>query len=593
MDSGVESLRRFVSELRRRRVVRVALVYGVAAWALLQGLDALLPLLEAPAWVGKVMLALLVLGFPAAVALAWAFDITPEGVKRTPDQAVSAAPAARSGRVLLVAAIAIALAGGGLWAANRQSAGSAALATPTPLSIAVLPFANMSGDPQNEYFSDGMTEDILTQLAKLEQLTVTSRTSVMQYKNTTKTVREIAGELGVGAILEGSVRQSGGRVRITAQLIEAGTDRHLWAETYDRDMQDIFAVQTDVARNIANALRVQLTPADLAHLEEQPTDNVQAYQLYLQGRYASNRVVASEMETGILLFERAIELDPEFAAAYAAMAQSYVWMSIVAQREPHAIYEPAIAAVRRALELDPESVHAYAALGALKIGFEWDWPGADVALDRALELDPHNEDALSWKALSLMFRNRRDEAEAMAHRLVARDSNSSSAVSALGQVLAVSGKTAEAIPVLERARELNPNAQANQYWLMYAYLHEDRFEEADVAYERTFDNNAPVPLWEAIRASVLASAGRPEEARSTLAKLRQQAADGEYVPPYAFMSLHASLGEMDAAMRELQLAVAERSPILIYIRAVPRMRPMRSDPRFMDALRTIWPDDFD
>lgn len=585
MDDDVSPIRRLLSELRRRRVFRVAAVYAVIAWAIIQAMDALLPILEAPAWVAQLAVALLAIGLPAALGLAWAFDITSEGVRRTTPLQLTASPARPvTQRVLATGLILVSLTAGGWWVAGGDR-------TTAPRSVAVLPFTNMGGDPANEYLSDGITEDILTQLAGLEGLHVTSRTSVMQYKGTTKTVREIARELNVDAILEGSVRQVDGNLRIVAQLIEAGSDRHLWAETYDSGMEDIFAVQMDVARKIAGALRVRLTHADVVQLERRPSEHPEAYRLYLQGRFAFNRIVLSDLDAALHHFTRATELDPNFADAYAAIAQVYVWMSIVAQRDPASTYQPAIAAARRAIELDPMSIEAHVATAALKIGYEWDWAGADESLERALEISPGQQQALTWKALSLIFRERTAEAVAVARSSVAADSTNAEGYQALGQVLALAGDGGAAAAELERALEINPSLPAASYWLMYAHALNGRLDLADAAYRRARDLGEPVPLWEATRASLFAGAGQPGEARTALAALRRREAAGEYVPPYAFFTLHASLGEMDAAMRELHRAVEERSPNLIYLR-IYRLRPLRADPRFVDALRAVFPGEF-
>lgn len=581
-------IRELFAELKRRRVIRVAVVYAIAAWAFLQGINSLLPIIEAPAWVAKFVLAALVLGFPLAIALAWAFDITPDGVKRTPP-----APGPAGGRAVVIGAVivlAVASAGWLIWGrADSTAAGRRGNHT-----IAVLPFDNLSGDSKNDYFSVGMTEDILTQLAKLEGLDVTSRTSVMQYKGTTKTVREIARELGVTAVLEGSVRLSGERVRIVAQLIEAGTDKHLWAETYDRDFKDIFAVQSDVAQSIAEALRLQLTDAEKSQIARKPTDNPEAYQLFLQGRFAEQRGVFSEQEVAIRLFERAIALDSQFAEAYSHLAGTHLMRSIIAQRiEPASTYRPAVTAARKALELEPNLADAHAVMGALRMGYEWDWKGAAESLDRALQIDPRNETALTWKAQWLVFKERGAEGIAMLRQALAADSTSEAVRRTLGQVLALSGNTEEAIAVLERVRDLNPNVQTTQYWLMYACLAAGKLELAEAAWRQTYDGGEAVPLWEAVRASLLATrTNQPAVARATLADFQARAAKGEYIPPYAFFSLNLALGQKEAAGRALESAVRERTPILIYLRAVPRFRDFRQEPFFQAALRTVWPDDF-
>ncbi len=312
----MQTLADLLAELKRRRVFRVAVVYAGVAFIIFQIIDAIFEPLHIPGWVGTTIIVLLLIGFPIAVALAWAFDITEKGVVRTKAQDTAApqcTPRPIFGNLTLgiVAACAIAIA---VWSWWGRPSPEAALGAK---SIAVLPFVNFS-EEEGDWFSDGITDDILTHLTKIGDLKVIGRTSVMQYKNTTKRLRDIGRELGVATLLEGSVRRADSRVRITSQLVDAKTEEHLWAETYDRDLTDIFAIQSDVARNIAAALKAMLSPEERQRIEQRPTESTAAYDYYLRAyEYERQSNERKSLE---------IAIDPTFAQAYARLGRTHAHM---------------------------------------------------------------------------------------------------------------------------------------------------------------------------------------------------------------------------------------------------------------------------
>ncbi|MEX2283571.1 MAG: hypothetical protein WEE89_13890, partial [Gemmatimonadota bacterium] len=299
----------FFAELKRRRVVRAGLVYGAAAFAAMQAADLLVPALHLPAWINTAIAVVALAGVPVTLALAWILDVSTDGVRVTPPGSTTPASARWLDARTIAAAGALLITGVALGVAVRPRTSS------DDRSIAVLPFDNLSESKENEFFSDGITEDIISQLALLADLAVTSRTSVMPYKKSDLGVRAIAEQLGVAHILEGSVRREGKKLRITAQLIEARTDRHLWVQTFDRDLEDVFAIQSEVAREIASALRARLSPAERERLLDAPTNNTVAYDLFLRAREMAYGT-ADQARVAIELFRQAIELDPEFAHAY-------------------------------------------------------------------------------------------------------------------------------------------------------------------------------------------------------------------------------------------------------------------------------------
>ena len=320
-------------------MIRLLVIYAVAAWVVLQVVDVTFPMMGMPDWADRLVLALLGVGLVIGVVLAWTFDMTSAGVVRTAAVDTASPPREEPPREEPHQDPSVE-------GSSPDTSGAASSGTFSPLAIAVLPFANLSGDPENEYFSDGITEDILTHLSRIKDLQVTSRTSVMGYKGTNKQVPEIARELEVGTVLEGSVRRAGGRVRVTAQLIDAGNDNHLWAETYDRTLEDIFAVQSDIAEMIAAALKAELTSAVAKRIRQHPTDNVAAYDHYLHGREAFRR---ADAEPAIAELEKAILMDPSFAAAFGALASVYVLSMYWHGASPGEVLPKAKAAAERSL----------------------------------------------------------------------------------------------------------------------------------------------------------------------------------------------------------------------------------------------------
>jgi TolB-like protein len=355
-------------ELQRRNVFRVAIAYVLLGWAVLQGADFLLDLAEAPGWVIKVFAIAGLVGFPFALFFAWAFELTPEGIKpeREVDRGESITPQTRRKLDRLIILFLVVAVGFLLvdryFAADRRPADVAGEGVAAaPKSVAVLPFVNMSADADNEYFSDGVSEEILNVLARIPELKVSARTSAFSYKGSDATIARIARELGVSHVLEGSVRKAGNQVRVTAQLIEAGSGFHLWSETYDRELTNIFAIQDDIAQSIAGALTVRLLPA-----AEQPnltgTTNLEAYELYLQGVNLWHLRTGESLEQALTLFQQAIQLDPSFARAHAYLALTWGIIADYTDRPLAEIVPATRAAAEAALALDPDSVEAATAL---------------------------------------------------------------------------------------------------------------------------------------------------------------------------------------------------------------------------------------
>src|SRR5437667_168636 len=386
------SNRNFFSELKRRNVYKVAITYAVVAWLLIQAASILLPTFEAPAWVMKAFVVFLAFGFVISVMISWAFEATPEGLRRTEDVPpdVAAKLPTWSPRKFATFIVAVAVIAAGLLAYQfLRTARSTITSSAENKSIAVLPFVNMSADKNDEYLSDGVSEELITALSKITGLQVKARTSSFAFKGKNEDIQKIGELLHVSHLLEGSVARAGNKLRITAQLIQASDGNHLWSDTYDRDMQDIFAVRSEVAQKVAAILKARLLGEDKKQLDKKPTENLAAYNLYRQGRYYGDQVSEEGIKKAIPFFEQAIQNDPRFALAYAGMADSYVAAAdaFIAPREA---FSKAKEAALKAIELDDTLAEAHASLGLLHYHYDWDWAAAEKEFRRALVLNPQS-----------------------------------------------------------------------------------------------------------------------------------------------------------------------------------------------------------
>src|SRR5438309_6063008 len=338
----------FFAELKRRNVYKVAIAYAVVAWLLIQAASIFLPAFNAPQWAMQIVILILVIGFPIALAFSWAFEITPEGIKRESEVAADQSITHHTGRKIVALTIVLAVVATGLLIfqfirARSTSSLSTNASSITNKSIAVLPFDNLSGDPQNAYFSEGVQDEILTRLAKIAELKVISRTSTQRFKSAPNDLRQIAQQLGVANILEGSVQKANDQVRVNVQLINALTDAHLWADTYDRKLTDIFAVETEIAKTVADVLQAKLTGSEQHVIAARPTANSEAHQLYLKGRFFWNKRTGNDLKKSIDYFQQAIAADPNYALAYAGVADAYVLLPGYSGGNPRDCYPKAIA----------------------------------------------------------------------------------------------------------------------------------------------------------------------------------------------------------------------------------------------------------
>lgn len=419
------NLPKFLDELKRRHVYKVAVAYAVVAWLLIQAASILFPTFEAPAWIMKVFVAVIALGFPCAVILAWAFELTPEGIKRAEDVSVDAPINRRTGGKLTKTIVVVAIIAAGLLIfqfTRKTTVTASANVGADSKSIAVLPFGNLSSDKENAFFAQGIQDEIITTLSKISGLRVISRTSTARYKSQPENLPEIARELHVANVLEGSVQKSGDRVHINVQLIQAETDAHLWAQSYDRQLTDVFSVEGEVAKRIADSLSATLSPQEMARVETKPTDNADAYVLYLRAREYQTRPdnLLHDFQTAAQLFQQAIALDPNFALAHArlsaVMSQIYHWFEPTEARKQKA-YGEAIEALR----LQPNLGEGHLALGLYLYYEEANYEGALREFDLAGRALPNDGDVGLYVAAVQRRRGRWAEAIAAYERAQAID----------------------------------------------------------------------------------------------------------------------------------------------------------------------------
>jgi TolB-like protein/lipopolysaccharide biosynthesis regulator YciM len=457
-----------------------------------------------------------------------------------------------------------------------------------PRSVAVLPFTNMSPQADNEYFSDGVTEEILTLLTRIEGLKVISRTSVMQYKGTVKPIRQIGEELGVATILEGSVRHAGQRVRITAQLIDAATDEHLWADRYDRDLEDIFEIQSDVAERIVEALRLRLTNRERTRLAERPTESVEAYQWYLKGRHFLSRRTETSLRQAIDRFRKAVTADPGFAQAWVGLADGLSLLTYYSSTPAVEVLDEARAAAEKALALDPRLGEAYVSLGQIATT-EWKWDEADRRFRRGLELNPGYATGYHWYSIHLGITGRVEESILMAERALDLDPLSLPVQMALGVALLWGGRTEESLRVTEKAIELDPGYATAHANLAATYLLQGRFEESLAAlevYTRLDPTGQPPEIVAQLRAGYT-TAGERGYWEATLESLGSGSDRLANILRVELAQACAQLGRLDEAFDHLDRLVEAHNPYAPNSIWEPLMEPLRSDPRFEELKRKM------
>jgi Predicted integral membrane protein len=579
----------FFGELKRRNVYKVAVAYAVVAWLVIQAASIFLPAFNAPQWAMQIIILILVIGFPIALAFSWAFEITPEGIKLESEIEPNKSIARRTGRKIVAVTIALAVVAAGLFVYQfiRTRSTTPSAATISNKSIAVLPFDNLSHDPDNAYFCEGVQDEILSRLAKVADLKVISRTSTQKYKSAPDNLREIAKQLGVMHIVEGSVQKANDQVRVNVQLLNAISDEHLWGDTYDRNLTDIFAVETEIAKTIADALQATLTSSEKTSIAQQPTSDPEAYELYLKGRFFWNKRTADDLWRSIEYFNRAIAKDPNYALAYAGLAGSYLLLPTYGNASPQEAAPPARAALKKALALDDSLAEAHASSGLLDLN-EVHLDRAIAELKRAIELKPNYATAHHWLMFSHLALGHFDPAIAEGKRALELDPLSLIINADFAWAYFCARRFDEAERQARKTLEFDPNFFRVHYYLGEVLQFKGRLVEAIPEYQKAFDLNGD-PYSLGMLGQAYAHNGQKDEAQKVLARLNEQT-KSRYVAPYAFVLVYLGLGEKERALDGLERAYQHgETNYLFLVKVDPLLDPLRGDLRFEALAEKIVP----
>jgi TolB-like protein/Tfp pilus assembly protein PilF len=580
LESG-STVNDFFSELRKRNVFRVGIAYAVIAWLLAQVADLVLDAFPSSDWVMQAILLVLALGFPIALFLAWAFEVTAEGIVREED--VDRSRPRRPHRDALVIgtlilAVSLFAFVRFIWFSDDP------LLDVEQRSVAAIPFENLSGDETNLPFTRGVHDDLLTQLSKIGSIKTISRTSVLQYRGTTKTIPEIASELGVATILAGGVQRSGDRIRINVRLIDAATDEPLWAETYDKQLNaaNIFAIQGEIATSIADALRATLTSNEQQRLAVVPTRNLEALDTYFLGKQLLEERNVRSLQAAIEYFMQVIELDPEFALAWSGLADAYMILpEYTTKIDLELVQEKSVAAATRALELDPEIPEVLASMAWNRLIHDYDWAEAETLLRRALEIQSNNTSALHWLSHVLSWQGEHAEAIRWAKRAVEVDPHSTLMPMNLSYIYMDAGDFEESIRIANETWERDPYYGETMGNLFLTYLRAERPAEAAKAMQ----------LW-------AVSTDRDVEAVNQIGRLFIRHHRGEsdqlsrdLLDRAEFVledlgQIYAFFGDAENTLAALEQGVRERSGArnVLSMKVNPLYDFLRGDPRFIELM---------
>jgi len=583
----------FFAELKRRNVYKVAVAYAVVSWLLIQAASIFLPAFDAPPWVMKIFIIVIIFGFPVALIFSWAFEITPEGIKLESEIEPNKSIKRRTGRKIVAVTIALAVVAAGLFVYQlvrskstvtpRQS--EAATAAPNK-SIAVLPFVNMSADKNDEYLSDGMTEELINVLAKVPGLRVPGRTSCFAFKgkNEEDIFRKVGDQLHVGTVLEGSVRKAGDKLRVTAQLINASDGYHLWSKDYDGDVKDILNFQSNVAEQVVQALQVKLGGEGTRVLAKKPTENPEAHRLYLLGRYEFAKYTQTGWNNAIRYYEQALRIDPEFALAYCGLADNYAYMGSVVMPEKEAIAKEKEFA-QRALELDPELAEAHMSL-ALTLVADYDWRNGLKEFDRALELNPNLAFAYELQSWTLNGLGRFDEAIAKTRKAVELDPLNPFFQMSLSFYQYWARQYDDAIAQARKTLEMDPNSAISRVLLGLSFLKKGDTAGAIAELEKS---KAPDPgaWYQGFLGYAYAISGDRVKADQALREL-EQLAKRQYVSPTAFATIYLGLGQKEKCLDWLEKSYEQQDSACWYLKIDQIYDSVRNEPRFQALVQKVF-----
>ena len=564
----------FFAELKRRNVYKVAAAYLVVSWLLLQAASILLPTFEAPTWLMKALVVIIGLGFVLAVSISWAFEMTPEGMKRTANVSTDEGRSMPywSKRKFAAFIVGIAVIAAGLFVYQLlRTPGSTSAPKSDNKSIAVLPLLNESGDPKDEYFSDGLSEELISALAQIRELKVIGRSSSFRFKERKEEPKTIGEKLGVATLLEGTVRKQGDRVRIVAELINAADGIELWSRTFDRELKDIFAVQQEIAAAVATSLKVTLLGSEERPVANSPTKNTEAHNAYLLGHYYFQRRNLEDYRKALGYYDQAIRLDPNYALVYAERSEAWTLIGDLTG-EMKTDWAKARDDAEKAVAIAPGLAEAHAALGWVRFFTEWKFAEGLSELKRAKELSPANPTANDLLARVIVYVGKLDEAEKQARQAVELDPLATSPQINLGRVLWFEGKLAEADAVSRKAVELQPNAASSRRWQVLVAIRRGDAETALREAQMEPDDN--------YRRFLLALAHYARKDRTAAdAALADLIANKEGVF-YQIAEVYAVRGETDKAFEWLQISFDQHDSGTLGLLVDPLLQGLRDDPRY-------------
>jgi len=573
------------TELKRRNVYKVAVAYAVVGWLLVQVATQVFPFLEIPNWVVRLVIALVAIGFPIALVIAWAFELTPEGIKRTEDVDLAVSTRQPRKHAWIVVVIVGAALSVGLFFIGRYTARNSANASElSAKSIAVLPFVNMSADKNDEYLSDGVSEELIAALSKINGLQVKARTSSFAFKGKNEDIQKIGELLHASHLLEGSVAKAGNKLRITAQLIQASDGNHEWSDTYDRDMQDIFAVRSEVAQKVAETLKVRLLGEEKRKIDTKPTENLEAYDAYLKGRYFFNRPSDQNLSKAISQFEDAVRLDPNFAAAYSGLSDAYLWAAFnegfitAAEGKPKAR-----SAAEKSLQLNETSAEAHTSLANYLSWYDHDWAASEIEFRRAIALNPNYAFGHDQFALTLACQGRLAESETEGRRAAQLDPLNPAIAIDNTLWLTGQGEFQQAKDEAKRGAKLDPEFFFPQLQLGWIDIQAGNAKAAIPALQKAVAMESP-PFVIAWLGYAYGAAGDRNAALATIEQLKKKSVNG-YVPQFNLAMIHLGLGDRDRALDLLEQASAADSQWMMYLKIDHIFDSLRADPRFAALMK--------
>jgi serine/threonine-protein kinase len=578
--------RNFFGELKRRHVYRVAIAYGVFAWLLIQVATQVFPFFEIPNWVVRLVVLVIVVGFPIALIIAWAFEMTPQGMKRAEEIAPNEYIPHWSARKFAALIVTIAILATGLMtfpllrSKSTSPVQITAAATRSQKSIAVLPLLNESGDPGDEYFSDGLSEELIAALAQIKELKVIGRSSSFRFKDKKDDSKTIGKKLGVTTLLEGTVRKQGDQVRIVAELVNAADGSELWSRTFERELKDIFGVQAEIAKAVATSLELTVLGGEEGSAKSASTKNVEAHNAYLQGHFYFERRNLEDYRKSVGFFDQATRLDPDYALAYAERSEAWTWIGDLSNEKQKEAWAAAGSDAEKAVAIDSHLAEAHAALGWVRFFIEWKFAEGLAELRHAQQLSPWNPTANDLMARVVVYLGQFQEAEKLARQAIELDPLAYQARTSLARILFTEGKLDEADASARKAAELQPTAAGSHRWQVFVAIQRGDGEAA--LREARLEPNEGYRHFEL----ALAHYARKDRPAADAALAELIAKDRTFLA-YQIAEVYGWRGETDKVFEWLQISLDNHDTGMLSLLINPLMRGLRHDARYKALVAKI------